>query len=81
MLNEVVTFEFNCNAKYAFTSVKCKLMSLVLSFLLLGGLFLLFWGLLRLTRRLRRNHIQCSGFGAMVHALLLSPNTTENEEE
>lgn len=38
MLNEVVTFEFNCNAKYASISVKCKLMSLVLSFLLLEGL-------------------------------------------
>ena len=36
MLNEGVTFEFNCNAKYASTSVKCKLTSLALSSLLLG---------------------------------------------
>ena len=42
MLNEVVTFEFNCNAKYASTSVKQECMSLVLSFLLLGCLFEMF---------------------------------------
>lgn len=38
MLNEVVIFEFNCSAKYATTSIKCKLMSPVLTFLILGNL-------------------------------------------
>lgn len=40
MLNEVVIFEFNCSVKYVIILIKCKLMSLVFIFLILGNLFL-----------------------------------------